>query len=74
MYGHALLAIGYDRAQETFIILNSWGSGFGDNGYFYLPYKWFAPGNTFFNEENDESKVITDDFWIIKTQGSTNSL
>lgn len=37
-YGyHAISIVGYN--EEGFIIRNSWGRGFGDNGYVILPYK-----------------------------------
>ncbi len=38
--GHAVVAVGYDDANQHFIVLNSWGTKFGDNGCFYMPY-WF---------------------------------
>jgi C1A family cysteine protease len=31
---HAVLLVGYDR--RSWIIKNSWGSKFGDNGYIYV--------------------------------------
>ena len=31
--GHALIITGYDFDKKAFIIRNSWGSSFGDNGY-----------------------------------------
>ena len=42
MGGHAVLAVGYDDATESLIVRNSWGSGWGDKGYFYMPYKFAA--------------------------------
>ncbi|HBN08566.1 MAG TPA: hypothetical protein DD435_07915 [Cyanobacteria bacterium UBA8530] len=36
--GHAVLAVGYDDAKKVLIVRNSWGSGWGDKGYFYMPY------------------------------------
>jgi C1A family cysteine protease len=37
--GHAILAMGYKFIgnKEYIICRNSWGKGWGDNGYFYLP-------------------------------------
>lgn len=35
--GHAVLAVGYN--ENIIICKNSWGTQFGDNGYFYLPYE-----------------------------------
>jgi uncharacterized repeat protein (TIGR01451 family) len=41
--GHAITIVGYDdnRYGGAFKIINSWGSSkWGDNGYFWLPYKF----------------------------------
>ena len=34
------MAVGYDDDRGVFIIRNSWGSNWGDNGYFYMPYEF----------------------------------
>ena len=36
--GHAVLVCGYDENTKVWIVRNSWGTNWGDNGYFYLPY------------------------------------
>jgi C1A family cysteine protease len=36
--GHTVLVCGYDDATHHWILRNSWGTEWGDNGYFYLPY------------------------------------
>lgn len=41
--GHAVLAVGYDDKQKRFKIANSWGTGWGNNGFFTLPYDYFKP-------------------------------
>lgn len=41
MGGHATLAVGYDDARQVIILKNSWGTTFGDQGYLYMPYKYF---------------------------------
>lgn len=43
--GHAVLFVGYDDSKSMFKFKNSWGTSWGDNGYGYLPYKYFTTGN-----------------------------
>lgn len=39
VYGnHAMTIVGYDDEKKYFIVENSWGAAWGDNGYFALPY------------------------------------
>jgi len=40
--GHAVCAVGYDDAKKWFIVRNSWGAGWGDHGYFYMPYEYLS--------------------------------
>lgn len=49
--GHAVLVVGYDDTHNWFIVRNSWGPSWGDNGYFYIPYAYFTNPN------------LADDFW-----------
>jgi len=69
-WGHCVLAVGYDRKAQNFLILNSWGTGFGDGGYYRMPYKWFAESTGFFRrtagDENSKS-TRADDFWVVKS-------
>jgi C1A family cysteine protease len=61
--GHAVLAVGYDdghmtadgEAVPSLLIRNSWGTGWGDGGYGWLPYYYVE----------DE---LTEDFWTIFKQ------
>lgn len=36
---HAIVAVGYDDAEQRVKVINSWGSSWGDNGYFYITYE-----------------------------------
>ncbi len=40
MGGHAVLVSGYDMSKQLLKVRNSWGAGWGDNGYFYLPFAY----------------------------------
>jgi len=42
---HAMLCVGYSDPDEVFIVRNSWGSGWGHNGYCYIPYDYMANGD-----------------------------
>ena len=37
-YYHAMICTGYDDADGTFNVLNSWGTGWGNRGYLQIPY------------------------------------
>lgn len=53
--GHAILCIGYDDAAKRFTLMNSWGDGWGDKGYFTLPYGYLG------------NPDLASDFWAIET-------
>lgn len=38
--GHALVCVGYDDSRKKWIMRNSWGQGWGLNGYFELDYEY----------------------------------
>ena len=48
--GHAIIAVGYDDNRKignrkgALKIRNSWGTGWGDNGYGWLPYDYVLDG------------------------------
>ena len=52
--GHAVMCVGYDDAKQVYIIRHSWGSGWGDKGYFYMPYEYMHNVN------------LCSDFWTIQ--------
>lgn len=51
--GHAVMCVGYDEATKYFIVRNSWGSGWGDKGYCYMPYAYLTNWN------------LAGDFWTV---------
>jgi len=53
MGGHAVLGVGYDDVRKVFIVRNSWGSGWGDKGYFYMPYNYIT------------NLDLSTDFWTV---------
>jgi len=52
--GHAVLAVGYNDANQWFIVRNSWGTGWGMQGYFTLPYAYLT------------SRSLSSDFWTVR--------
>lgn len=52
--GHAVLLVGYNKNKNVFIARNSWGTVWGDKGYFYMPF------------DVVKNTKMSSDFWIIK--------
>jgi C1A family cysteine protease len=52
--GHAVLVCGYDDTKQALIIRNSWGQGWGEEGYGYLPYAYV------------EDPKLSGDFWTVR--------
>jgi C1A family cysteine protease len=40
--GHAVTVVGYDKAAKRFICRNSWGSYWGQDGYFTIPFDYLS--------------------------------
>jgi C1A family cysteine protease len=53
--GHAVMGVGYNDRARRFVIRNSWGSDWGQKGYFTLPYDYLSP-----------DKNLADDFWTVR--------
>jgi len=41
MGAHAMVVIGYDNLKKVFIVRNSWGCKWGNNGHCEIPYCFF---------------------------------
>jgi C1A family cysteine protease len=52
--GHAVLAVGYNDADQRFLMRNSWGTAWGMQGYFTIPYAYLSDSN------------FCDDLWTIR--------
>jgi C1A family cysteine protease len=39
--GHAMCLVGYDLRTKMFLAKNSFGTDWGDNGYCWIPFKYF---------------------------------
>lgn len=53
--GHCVAAVGYNAAQSTFLIRNSWGAGWGMDGYCTMPFAYLLNAN------------LASDFWTIRS-------
>jgi len=53
--GHSVLAVGYDDGARRLLVRNSWGSRWGQGGYFLLPYAYLTAPH------------LADDFWTIRS-------
>jgi C1A family cysteine protease len=53
--GHAMLIVGYNNADRTFLVRNSWGTEWGQQGYGTMPYDYIL------------SPTLTWDLWTIRS-------
>ena len=58
--GHAILLVGYNDATREWLVRNSWGADWGDQGHFYLPYEYMT----------DSSLDLAHDIWVISKVSS----
>jgi C1A family cysteine protease len=53
--GHACVLVGYNDAHDRFLVRNSWGTDWGNDGYFEMPYQY------------PTSALLASDFWAVQT-------
>lgn len=51
--GHCVEVVGYSDSRQCMLCKNSWGTDWGLDGYFWMPYEYFLNSN------------LSDDFWRI---------
>lgn len=52
--GHAVVAVGYDLQTKRIKVRNSWGTDWGQKGYFTIPFDYIG------------NRDLADDFWTIR--------
>jgi len=52
--GHAVCAVGYDMDTKRVIVRNSWGTSWGQGGYFTMPFEYI------------QNQSLASDFWTIR--------
>ena len=79
---HALLVVGYDDDRQLFEIMNSWGPGWGNGGFFYMPYNDFErlvheAYHILYDKPTSEKPILAHkvsakiDFRKLETEGSS---
>jgi C1A family cysteine protease len=53
---HAMLCVGYNLAERYFIVRNSWGADWGDQGYCYIPFCYLG-----------DNQLATD-MWVLQKE------
>jgi len=52
--GHCVCCVGYDDSKKAFLVRNSWGTAWGQNGHFWMPYAYMTNAD------------LASDFWVVK--------
>ncbi len=50
--GHAVVAVGYNQSEKRFLVRNSWGTKWGMDGYFTMPFAYL--------------ETLAEDFWTVR--------
>jgi C1A family cysteine protease len=53
--GHCMALVGYNAAKKQFLVRNSWGKGWGDNGHHWMSFNYIC------------NLSLTDDVWVLRT-------
>jgi hypothetical protein len=53
--GHAVALVGYSDSKKAFLVRNSWGVNWGNNGYFLMDYDYVG------------DPKLSSDFWVIES-------
>lgn len=51
--GHCVVIVGYNKETDRFVIRNSWGTGWGQKGYFTMPASYVT------------NPYLASDFWVV---------
>ncbi|HUO47889.1 MAG TPA: C1 family peptidase [Acidimicrobiales bacterium] len=68
--GHAVLAVGYSDPKGQVIVRNSWGSTWGDGGYFYMPYQYMTGAASSSDASPINGASLASDFWALEAVGA----
>lgn len=60
--GHCTVIVGYNDDLQCVYVRNSWGTGWKDKGYFYMPYSYVL------------NPRLASDFWVILSTGKAEKL
>lgn len=58
--GHAVCIVGYDEPTNAFLVRNSWGTGWGLAGYFWMDQKYFT------TKDSQTGTYYAADCWVVE--------
>lgn len=53
--GHIVCAVGYDQTRRAFLCRNSWGTGWGEQGYFWISFDYVC------------NPLLCNSFWTVRS-------